>query len=64
MKNEIADILAQLVETVEQAIRSGDWDVDGRNDPDMILYRSESILKEYGYRRDSLSGEEFLCDYV
>ena len=63
MKNEITETLKELVETVEQAIRTGDWDVDGRNDPDMILHRAESILKKCGYRRDGLTGEEFI-DYV
>jgi len=60
MRNEITETLKELVESVEHAIRTGDWDVDGRNDPEMVLSRAESILKDCGYRRDGLTGEEFI----
>jgi len=61
MKNTL-ETLKDLLETVEHAIRIGDWDVDGRCDPDMIIERAESILVANGYRRDSLTGEEFIFD--
>jgi len=59
MNNEITEILARLLETVEQAIMVGDWKVDGRCDPDMIMHKAESILIDNGYRRESVNGEDF-----
>lgn len=56
------EILKNLLETVECAIRIGDWKVDGRCDPDMIIERAESVLLANGYRRDSLTGEEFIFE--
>ena len=59
MKNEITETLRELVEGVNQAIENGDWKVDGRCDPDMVLTRAESILLKCGYRKDGLTGTEF-----
>jgi hypothetical protein len=58
--NETLETLRNLLETVEHAIRIGDWNVDGRCDPDMMIERAKSTLLANGYRRDSLTGEEFI----
>lgn len=60
--NETLETLKNLLETVEHAIRIGDWNVVGRCDPDMVIERAESILLSNGYRRDSLTGEEFIFE--
>lgn len=49
--------LADLLNVVEQAIKSGDWKVDGACDPDWSMQRAEECLKENEYRRNSISGE-------
>jgi hypothetical protein len=56
------EIIRQLVESIEQAISSQDWLVDGANDPDSILKQAEELLESHGYRRDSLTGIEFIGD--
>lgn len=40
------EILTQLVECVEAAVESGDWKVDGANDPASIVEQAKRILKE------------------
>lgn len=60
--NDALETLKTMLETVEQAIRNGDWIVDGRCDPDAVIARAESILLRNGYRRDSLAGEEFIYE--
>lgn len=62
MKTETTEALRSLLETVEMAIKMGDWKVDGRCDPDMELYRAEVALIDNGYRRDGLTGEEFIYE--
>lgn len=62
MRTQETELIKALLECVEQAIRTGDWNVDGRNDPDMILERAEGILIEAGYRRDGWTGEEFIYE--
>ena len=62
MKTQETEALRSLVETIEFAIRIGDWKVDGRCDPDMELHRAKKILLDNGYRRDSLTGEEFIYE--
>ena len=62
MRTKETESLKSLVEIIEHAIRIGDWKVDGRCDPDMELYRAEQILLDNGYRRDSITGEEFIYE--
>lgn len=62
MKTRSLDVLAQLVETVEQAIQNGDWKVDGRCDPEIILHHAEAVLKKHGYRRDGLTGQTLIYE--
>lgn len=38
-------IIAQLTETITAAIESGDWKVDGANDPDSILKMARRHLE-------------------
>lgn len=35
-----------LVETIDAAIRLGDWEVDGRCDPDMDLERARALMEK------------------
>jgi hypothetical protein len=37
-------VLAELVRSVETAVRTGDWKVDGANDPDAVLGRARKAL--------------------
>jgi hypothetical protein len=43
-KKELLDLLGKLRDSVTAAIESGDWDVDGRNDPEEILEQIAEIL--------------------
>lgn len=55
-------IILALVETIEQAIEIGDWKVDGRCDPDMILAFAKEHLKKSGFKRKS--SEELLLEPI
>jgi len=44
---EAMNNLADIVQVVENAIKFGDWKIDGRCDPDIYLYRSVKILNKY-----------------
>ena len=54
------EIIAELCETVRTAIKAGDWRVDGACDPDAILSMSEARLEQEGWRKDGLTGEEWI----
>ncbi len=41
--------LAYLLNTVEAAIQSGDWKVDGACDPDLAIKWAEICLNDAGY---------------
>lgn len=56
-------MISQLVELMEAAIRSGDWKVDGACDPDMLLSEAEDMLRDAGYTRDGLTGENWIVNY-
>lgn len=49
--------LAYFLTTVEQAIKSGDWKVDGACDPDTAMKWAEHFLTDAGYHRNGISGE-------
>lgn len=51
------EMIIRLTETMEAAIRSGDWVVDGACDPDMILSEANDMLETAGYVRDGITGE-------
>ena len=42
----IVELLKEALETIEHAIASGDWVVDGANDPDMLLVRIRKALQQ------------------
>lgn len=47
MRNkEAVDYLNNLYNITQQAIKSGDWKVDGSCDPDMLLREIEKYLNE------------------
>lgn len=46
LKNAM-NTLADLVQIVENAIKFGDWKIDGICDPDIALYRATKILDKY-----------------
>ena len=50
------DPLARLVETVERAIESGDWKVDGACDPDSDLEYARHVLRSRGWVQNSIDG--------
>ena len=49
--------LAYFLNTVEQAIKSNDWKVDGACDPDTAIKWAEHCLIDAGYHRNGISGE-------
>ena len=56
------EIIKGLVEVIEQAIRSGDWKVDGACDPDFILEEARDTLRGAGYVTDGITGETWFLD--
>jgi len=50
-------VVVGLIEVMEQAIRSGDWVVDGACDPDSILNHAKQQLRERGWVTDGITGE-------
>jgi hypothetical protein len=54
------DIIIDLVCVIEAAIRAGDWKVDGACDPDSCINLAEEVLREEGYVRDGITGQEFI----
>jgi hypothetical protein len=43
-EQKIISVLRALVECVEAAISMGDWQVDGRADPDAALHMAKMLL--------------------
>ena len=56
------EMIVELVTCMEQAIRSGDWKVDGACDPDHLLEEASEMLTDAGYRRDGITGQEWILD--
>ena len=56
------DALARLVETVERAIASGDWKVDGACDPDIDLEYARRVLRARGWVQNSIDDSWMLGD--
>lgn len=54
------DALARLVETVERAIASGDWKVDGACDPDSDLEYARCVLRARGWVQNSID-DSWMC---
>jgi len=57
---ELLDVIREMHSVMTAAQRSGDWVVDGAADPDAVMSRAEWYLWREGYRRDSISGQEFV----
>ena len=53
MKNEI---IAELWNAMTMAIENGDWKVDGRCDPVMIMDEAESELMRAGWTMNGIDG--------
>ena len=56
------EIIKNLVEVMEAAIRSGDWEVDGACDPCSLLSEAGDMLRTAGYTRDGITGECWIFD--
>lgn len=60
---ETAETIADLINTIEAAIRAGDWKVDGACDPDEVLQRTEKVLRHFGWERvDGIADREWVLD--
>lgn len=44
-RNDFRESLIELLSIIEDAIKSGDWKVDGACDPDMAIQRAKKTLK-------------------
>lgn len=40
------EIIEELVDSIEQAIKSGDWVVDGACDPTAVLVRAKKAIQD------------------
>jgi hypothetical protein len=43
--NKTEEALKELLKCVKQAIKSGDWIVDGACDPDLVISKAEELIK-------------------
>lgn len=51
---ESCEIIARLLEAIEQAQKSGDWIVDGACDPYSDIVMAKAYLKKHGYVSNSI----------
>lgn len=56
MSDANLEIVARLLETMEHAIKAGDWKVDGACDPDAVMTAAEAVLRARGWVRNSVDG--------
>jgi 3-keto-L-gulonate-6-phosphate decarboxylase len=54
------EIIKELTEIMEHAIKVGDWKVDDACDLDMLLSEAADMLKTAGYMRDGITGETWI----
>ena len=54
------EIIKGLIEVMQSAIDSGDWNIDGACDPYSIMSRAAKALREEGYDLDGLTGTEWI----
>lgn len=47
-------LIADLLDSINEAILSGDWYVDGANDPDSLLYTASIFLKDRGWTQNTI----------
>lgn len=50
------EIILNLLDVIETAIKSGDWVVDGANDPDIVINQTHRYLRSRGYVQNSIDG--------
>lgn len=62
MSTETTELIVRLLSSMEAAIESGDWKVDGANDPDCVMHNADRFLRNSGYTRDGLTGTEWIKD--
>ena len=55
------EIIADLLECMKAAIKSGDWKVDGACDPDSSIQFAELHLERSGWRQNSIDGHWMNC---
>lgn len=55
------EIIASLLDCMEQAIKRGDWSVDGACDPDSAMWQAEKFLKEHGWTRNAIDNRWQNC---
>lgn len=48
--------IANLLEIMQEAIKSGDWKVDGACDPDWAMLQAEYVLRSSGWTKNSIDG--------
>lgn len=53
-KEHALTALARMLETVEHAIASGDWKVDGACDPDVNIAYAKHVLQGAGWEQNSI----------
>lgn len=53
-KEHALTALARMLETVERAIASGDWKVDGACDPDANIAYAKHVLQSDGWKQNSI----------
>lgn len=46
--------IVNLVAVIEQAIKSGDWKVDGACDPDWAIEQAKYVLRQSGLVQNSM----------
>lgn len=53
--NKDKQIIVELLELMDQAIDNGDWNVDGRCDPELSMIRATNYLLDKGidWRKES-----------
>jgi hypothetical protein len=54
--------IANLLEAMEQAIKSGDWKVDGACDPDWAIAQAKYVLRESGRTQNSIDASWMIAD--
>jgi hypothetical protein len=52
--DEALVIIDNLLSTIESAIQSRDWKVDGACDPDSVMKRAQRLLEDRGYIREPI----------
>lgn len=49
-----AEMIIELLSVMHEAVKRGDWVVDGSYDPEMVFDRAEWYLRSIGYEQNSI----------